>query len=160
MILNHMIVFFLFHLKHKLVFETIVWISVPVMNFNCPSKISQLHSEILINISPFCKLKTCNNRPAKTYSCRQTPHCSTSVTAAISIKNKLIFGPVPVHVSIWNMSHLCFACLKTHLCFRWKKEENNHVIQNHVPDSPKINAHQVLAWDMDKHGIPLTFDTD
>jgi hypothetical protein len=33
------------------------------------------------------------------YSCRQTPHCSTtSVTAAISIKNKLIFGPV--HVSI------------------------------------------------------------
>jgi hypothetical protein len=40
---------------------------------------------------------------------------------------------------------------KTHLCFRWKKEENNHVIQNHVPDSPKINAPQVLAWDMDKH---------
>jgi AAA+ ATPase superfamily predicted ATPase len=37
---------------------TIVWKSVPVMNFNCPSKISQLHSEILINISPFCKLKT------------------------------------------------------------------------------------------------------
>ena len=24
------------------------------------------------------------------------------------IKNKLIFGPVPVHVSIWNMGHLCF----------------------------------------------------
>ena len=37
---------------------TIVWRSVPVMNFNCPSKMNQLHSEIRINISPFCKLKT------------------------------------------------------------------------------------------------------
>jgi hypothetical protein len=37
---------------------TIVWKSVPVMNFNCPSQMNQLHSEIRINISPFCKLKT------------------------------------------------------------------------------------------------------
>ena len=72
----------------------------------------------LLNISHFCKIfyltpyyyyrhiGDCNNRPAKKYSCRKTPHCSTSATAAISIKNKLFFGPVPVHVSIWNMSHL------------------------------------------------------
>ena len=36
---------------------TIVWKSVPVINFNFPSKSSQLHSEILINISSFCKIK-------------------------------------------------------------------------------------------------------
>ena len=29
----------------------------------------------------------------------------------ISIKKKLIFGPVSVHVSIWNMSHLYFENL-------------------------------------------------
>ena len=29
---------------------------------------------------------------------------------------------------------------KTRFCFRWKKQQNNYVIQNHVPDSPKRNA--------------------
>ena len=34
-----------------------------------------------------------------------------------SIKNKLIFGPVPIHVSIWNMGHLCFACFENPFLF-------------------------------------------
>ena len=28
----------------------------------------------------------------------------------------------------------------TRFCFRWKKQQNNYVIQNHIPDSPKRNA--------------------
>ena len=31
---------------------------------------------------------------------------------------------------------------KTRFCFKWKKQQNNYVIQNHVPDSPKRNAPQ------------------
>ena len=31
---------------------------------------------------------------------------------------------------------------KTRFCFRWKKQQNNYVIQNHVPDSHKRNAPQ------------------
>ena len=31
---------------------------------------------------------------------------------------------------------------KTRFCFRWKKQQNNYVIQNHVPDSPKGNVPQ------------------
>ena len=34
-----------------------------------------------------------------------------------SIKNKLIFEPVPIHVSIWNMGHLCFACFENPFLF-------------------------------------------
>jgi hypothetical protein len=55
-----------------------------------------------------------------------------------SIKNKLIFGPVPIHVSIWNMGHLCFENL--FLFLDEKKQQNNYVIQNHVPDSPNRNV--------------------
>ena len=40
-----------------------------------------------------------------------------------SIKNKLIFGPVPIHVSIWNMGHLCFENL-----FLFLDEKSNKTI--------------------------------
>jgi len=35
---------------------------------------------------------------------------------------------------------------KTRFCFRRKKQQNNYVIQNHGPDSPKRNAPLVPLW--------------
>jgi hypothetical protein len=31
--------------------------------------------------------------------------------------NRIIFEPVPVHVSIWNMGRLCFACFENPFLF-------------------------------------------
>jgi hypothetical protein len=119
------------------------------MNFNCASKISQLHSEILINISPFCKIKTFTWHiiiligalmlviivRQKVFLSTDSTFNTTSVTAAISIKNKLIFGPVPVHVSIWNMGHLyMFRMFRKPVSVLDEKSNKTIMFHNHLEE--------------------------
>jgi hypothetical protein len=48
---------------------------------------------------------------------------------------------------------------KTRFCFRWREQQNNYVIQNHVPDSPKRNVPLVCpglcgVWSMTSKKLP------